>query len=662
MKLRKLTGVMLAAALAASYGASASVTASAWGETNLWGSSVTERADSIGYSSLDFLFEDNGGSLEKWLDNNSNKRTVTFRTTAPRDAFDVYLTYKNMQTILEYSENMTVYFEITMYEENTGLPYTVFFDTSDLIGAPVYLTSEESVNLSLSFETDSSNKKLIIYGKNIKNVFNKLPLNLDYTIKNEQFDTLLNSSGLFTYYKNELILCNMNGTTLLEDIKSGEYLNFYINNTNRTGVYITNKGDEETYEGDAAEELIEEYLYKYIGLSESEVKSDYRNTYNFVIEAIDDIMDDLPQYATKQEIKEAVNYYLLDNKSELIDCIVSDVDFSLEDEILDILGNDATIENQNDLKDYIEEMISDQLEAYQLNADDIITALQDDPTVYNRLIDDIIEEIGDSLKGENGSSAYEIAQDNGFTGSITDWLNSLKGEDGAPGATGPAGPAGADGAPGATGPAGADGQKGDKGEDGEDFEEWAIRQYGSVENFISSISFEGWAKKNYGSVDNFLKVATGTSGLSAYDLARQQGYTGTLAQWLESLRGEDGLSAYELAKQQGYRGTLDEWLESLHGEDGIDGEDGEDGRDGEDGKDGKDGADGQIIYVNGTYGQVTETPNPSIESDDVILITGKPSAGNVNPSTGVAAGIILPAAAIGSVLLVKKNKRRRGRK
>ncbi|MBQ8842814.1 MAG: collagen-like protein [Ruminiclostridium sp.] len=650
MKLRKLTGVMLAAALIASYGST--VTASA--ETGLWGSSVVEK--SIGYSSLDFLFEGNGGSLANWLDNNSSKRTVTFRATAPRDATDLYLTYANMQTILEYSENMSVYFEITMYEENTGLPYTVFFDTSDLVGAPVYLTSKESVNLSLSFETDSTNKKLTIYGKNIKNVFNKLPLNLDYTIKNESFDELLNLSGLFTYYKNELILCNMSGTTLMEDIKSGEYLNFYINNTNRTGVYITNKGDEETYEGDAAKQLVEDYLYKYIGLSESEVKSDYRTTYSFVKEAVGEIVDNLPQYSTKQEIKEAVNYYLLDNKSELIECIVSDVDFSLEDEILDILGDDATIENQNDLKSYIEEMIADQLEAYQLSADDIISALQKDPAVYDRLIDDIIDEIGDSLKGEdgaNGLSAYELAVQNGYKGTLTQWLDSLKGQDGA------TGPAGADGAPGATGPAGADGTNG---KDGESFEDWAKRNYGSVENFISSISFEGWAKKNYGSVDNFLKVATGTSGLSAYDLAKQQGYTGTLAQWLESLRGEDGLSAYELAKQQGYRGTLDEWLDSLHGEDGIDGEDGEDGRDGIDGKDGKDGKDGQIIYVNGTYGQVTETPNPSIESDDVILITGKPSAGNVNPSTGVAAGIILPAAAVSSVLLVKKNKRRRGRK
>ena len=50
--------------------------------------------------------------------------------------------------------------------------------------------------------------------------------------------------------------------------------------------------------------------------------------------------------------------------------------------------------------------------------------------------------------------------------------------------------------------------------------------------------------------------------------------------------GEDGLSAYELAVNNGFIGTETEWLASLQG---LDGEDGQDGADGVNGQDGADG-------------------------------------------------------------------------
>ncbi|WP_223251767.1 hypothetical protein [Bacillus atrophaeus] len=80
------------------------------------------------------------------------------------------------------------------------------------------------------------------------------------------------------------------------------------------------------------------------------------------------------------------------------------------------------------------------------------------------------------------------------------------------------------------------------------------------------------------------------TGKSAYDIAVDKGFSGTEEEWLASLKGEkgdkgstgaigakgdkgdtgaagkdgkDGLSAYELAVQQGFTGTLDEWLASL---------------------------------------------------------------------------------------------------
>lgn len=56
--------------------------------------------------------------------------------------------------------------------------------------------------------------------------------------------------------------------------------------------------------------------------------------------------------------------------------------------------------------------------------------------------------------------------------------------------------------------------------------------------------------------------------------------------------GADGKSAYEIAVEQGFEGSVDEWLESLKGERGEKGETGEPGKDGADGQDGKDGKDG----------------------------------------------------------------------
>lgn len=67
-------------------------------------------------------------------------------------------------------------------------------------------------------------------------------------------------------------------------------------------------------------------------------------------------------------------------------------------------------------------------------------------------------------KGDEGMSAYDVAVQNGYDGTETEWLASLKGEKGDPGAPGEdgaqgiPGPAGADGAPGTPGTPGADGK------------------------------------------------------------------------------------------------------------------------------------------------------------------------------------------------------------
>ena len=90
--------------------------------------------------------------------------------------------------------------------------------------------------------------------------------------------------------------------------------------------------------------------------------------------------------------------------------------------------------------------------------------------------------------GENGLSAYELAVQEGFTGSLAEWLNSLKGADGKDGVDGK------DGADGLNGKDGADGRNGNDGKD----------------------------------------------GLSAYEIALKNGFVGTESEWLTSLNGKDG--------------------------------------------------------------------------------------------------------------------------
>ena len=70
--------------------------------------------------------------------------------------------------------------------------------------------------------------------------------------------------------------------------------------------------------------------------------------------------------------------------------------------------------------------------------------------------------------------------------------------------------------------------------------------------------------------------------------------------------GEDGKSAYELAVEEGYTGTQTEWLASLKGEPGTPGRDGVDGQDGAKGEKGDPGTPG----TNGARGATGATGSP----------------------------------------------------
>lgn len=57
-----------------------------------------------------------------------------------------------------------------------------------------------------------------------------------------------------------------------------------------------------------------------------------------------------------------------------------------------------------------------------------------------------------------------------------------------------------------------------------------------------------------------LELLKGRDGKTSYEIALENGFSGTEVEWLASLQGPGGKSAYELAVQAGYQGTLEEWL------------------------------------------------------------------------------------------------------
>lgn len=116
------------------------------------------------------------------------------------------------------------------------------------------------------------------------------------------------------------------------------------------------------------------------------------------------------------------------------------------------------------------------------------------PDLYTQLLKKIAE-IQAGVNGKDGLSAYEIAVKNGFVGTVSDWLESLKGADGLPGKDGINGTDGKDGADGRDGIEGKDGTEGKDGRDGVD----------------------------------------GQNGLSAYEVAVENGFTGSEDEWLQSI-------------------------------------------------------------------------------------------------------------------------------
>lgn len=196
----------------------------------------------------------------------------------------------------------------------------------------------------------------------------------------------------------------------------------------------------------------------------------------------------------------------------------------------------------------------------------------------------VINTIGPA--GPDGASAYELAREAGFTGTLTEYLDSLHGTPGRDGV---------DGLPGVDGKDGVDGSPGRDGVDGKD-------------------------------------------GASAYSLAVSGGFVGTQAQWLDSLKGapgipgapgtpgtngsngSDGASAYALAVSGGFVGTQAQWLDSLKGTPGTNG------------TNGSNGANGQGVPTGGSTGQIlAKTGNNDFQTGWIDAPTGS-GGGSATPA------------------------------
>lgn len=119
------------------------------------------------------------------------------------------------------------------------------------------------------------------------------------------------------------------------------------------------------------------------------------------------------------------------------------------------------------------------------------------------------------LPGMRGKSAYQVAVDNGFVGTESQWLASLVGPDGL-----------------------------------------SAYQVAVNNGFV-------------GTESQWLVSLVGPGGLSAYQVAVNNGFVGTESQWLTSLIGAAGASAYQVAVNNGFVGTESQWLASLIGASGL---------------------------------------------------------------------------------------------
>lgn len=242
--------------------------------------------------------------------------------------------------------------------------------------------------------------------------------------------------------------------------------------------------------------------------------------------------------------------------------------------------------------------------------------------------------------GVDGKSAYQIAIEQGYQGTLQDWLDALKGKDGtsiiikgtltdqsALPSNAQVGDAYV-----INGDIWVNGQSawfnagqflGLTGDAGRSAYQIALDNgfVGDEATWLTSLK---GAPGNQGA-----DGANGVDGKSAYELAIQAGFNGTVAAWLNSLvgakgdtgnDGANGKSAYQIAVDDGFPGSEQDWLTSLQGpkgDQGIQGVPGLDGVNGSNGTDGANGVDGKTVR----YGSGAPTAGLGTDGDFYIDVS-----------------------------------------
>ena len=159
------------------------------------------------------------------------------------------------------------------------------------------------------------------------------------------------------------------------------------------------------------------------------------------------------------------------------------------------------------------------------------------------------------------SNSYQVAIENGFIGTVIEWLNSLKGDSAYEVAV-------------------------ENGFEGTE-EEW-LKSLCALSNYQLAVDngFEGteeeWLETLKALSNYEIAVKNGFKGsekewleslkaLSNYEIAVKNGFEGTEQEWLNSLKA---LTNYQLALQEGFVGSVSDYLESIKGTSGKDGSNG----------------------------------------------------------------------------------------